>query len=183
MSMVCPSWLSFILYNPVRKTFSDRSKILRESGITEGSVVIEAGAGNGFLTEVLTAVAKKVIVVELQEGMVRKLKKRVSRYAEKVDIIRGNVASCDLQAGIADVCLLYYSFHEFSDKPGAVRNIVRAVKNRGIISLYEPTVEVGKKNMEKTVEMFAMAGFKKEMEYTTLFTRFVRLRKANEQAL
>jgi len=180
MSMVCPSWLSFILYNPVRKTFSDRSKILRDSGIAEGSVVIEAGAGNGFLTEVLAAVAKKVIVIELQEGMVRKLKKRVSGYADKVDIITGDVATCGLQSGIADVCLLYYSFHEFSDKPGAARNIARAVKSRGIISLYEPTVEVGGKNMEKTVGMFLDEGFEKEMEYTTLFTRFVRLRKVNE---
>ena len=164
----------------MRKTFSDRRKILRDSGVAEGSAVIEVGAGNGFLTEVLAAVAKKVIVIELQEGMVKKLKKRVSRYAGKVDIITGDIATCGLQAGIADVCLLYYSFHEFSDKPGAVRNIARALKSRGIISLYEPTVEVGKKNMEKTVGMFAEAGFEKELEYATLFTRFVRLRKVNE---
>ncbi len=181
MSMVCPSWLSFILYNPVRKTFSNRSKILRESGIAEGSVVIEAGAGNGFLTEVLAAVAKKVIVIELQEDMVRKLKKRISGHDGNVDILTGDIASCSLEAGFADVCLLYYSFHEFSDKPGAVRNIVRAVKSRGIISLYEPTVEVGKKTMQKTVGMFADAGCEKEMEFTTIFTRFVRLRKVNEQ--
>jgi 16S rRNA A1518/A1519 N6-dimethyltransferase RsmA/KsgA/DIM1 with predicted DNA glycosylase/AP lyase activity len=69
MCLVCPSWLSFILYNPVRKAFTDRSKVLDDAGITEESVVLEIGAGNGFFTEAIAERARKVIAVELQRGM------------------------------------------------------------------------------------------------------------------
>jgi len=56
---ICPSWLSFILYNPIRKALTDREKILDECGITPHSTVLEVGAGNGFLTEVVAQRAKK----------------------------------------------------------------------------------------------------------------------------
>ena len=74
--MVCPSWLSFVLYNPIRKALTDREKIIAESGITGESVVLEVGAGNGFFTEVLVRTARKVYAVELQEAMLEKLKRR-----------------------------------------------------------------------------------------------------------
>ncbi|HWR72739.1 MAG TPA: rRNA adenine N-6-methyltransferase family protein, partial [Nitrospirota bacterium] len=64
--MVCPHWLSGILYNPLRKAFTDRLAVLRESGIRESSVVLEVGAGNGFFTEVLAGRARLVYAVELQ---------------------------------------------------------------------------------------------------------------------
>jgi len=177
MCHVCPSWLSFILYNPIRKRLSDRGKILRESGITRESTVLEVGAGNGFLTEAIADQAKKVIVVELQDGMVRKLQKRISRFAGKVEIVNADIAAYQVQAPFADVCLLYYSFHEVADKPAAVSNIARAVKSGGCISIYEPGVEVGAKDMIETVRMFTDAGFVKETEHKNMFTRFARLRK------
>jgi len=183
MSMICPSWLSFILYNPIRKKLSDRSRILQESGITRESVVLEVGAGNGFLTEALADYAKKVLVVELQDGMVRKLRKRVSGFADKVDIVTADIASYSIQARFADVCLLYYCFHEIADKPAAVSNIARAVKSGGHLSIYEPSVEVGKKDMIETIRMFTEAGFEKETEHRNLFSRFARLRKTEESSL
>ena len=183
MCHVCPSWLSFILYNPVRKRLSDRSKILHESGITRESVVLEVGAGNGFLTEALADHAKKVIVVELQDGMVRKLKKRISGYADKVEIVTADIASYKVPAPFADVCILYYCFHEIADKPAAVSNITRAVRSGGYISIYEPGIEVGKKDMIETVRMFTDAGFEKETEHRNLFSRFAGLRKTEGRSL
>ncbi len=179
MCHVCPSWLSFILYNPVRKRFTDRGKIICESGIAEDSVVLEVGAGNGFLTEAIAARAKKVIVVELQDGMVGKLKKRLSGSAGNVDIITADISSWSVQAGIADVCLLYYCFHEFADQPGAVANLARAVRSGGTVSIYEPRVEVGKEGMNKMIQMFTEAGFVHDRAHHTIFTWFVRLRKGD----
>ncbi|MBI5665524.1 MAG: class I SAM-dependent methyltransferase [Nitrospirae bacterium] len=177
MCHVCPSWLSFILYNPIRKRLSDRGKILHESGITKDSIVLEIGAGNGFLTEAIAGHAKKVVVVELQEGMVRKLRKRISGFAGKVETVTADIAVYQTDAPFADVCLLYYCFHEVADKPAAVKNITRAVKSGGYVSIYEPGVEVGEKDMIETVRLFTDAGFEKEMEHKNIFTRFARLRK------
>jgi tRNA A58 N-methylase Trm61 len=177
MSFVCPSWLSCILYNPVRKIFTDREKILTESGVTAGSVVLEIGAGNGFFTEFLVERAKKVYAVELQEAMIKKLQKRIQDYRDKVLLIRGDIASVVLEEEIADVCLLYYSFHEVTGRVSAAENISAAVKRGGILSIYEPTLEVGEIQMNETVAMFEQRGFSRDTERNRFFTRFVRLRK------
>jgi tRNA A58 N-methylase Trm61 len=177
MSFVCPSWLSCILYNPIRKAFTDRGKTLTESGVTVDSVVLEVGAGNGFFTEVLAKKAKKVYAVELQEAMIKKLLKRIEDYRDKVLLIRGDIASLVLEEEIADVCLLYYSFHEVTDRVSAADNISAAVKRGGIISIYEPTIEVGEIQMNETVAMFEQRGFSRDTQRNRFFTRFVRLRK------
>jgi ubiquinone/menaquinone biosynthesis C-methylase UbiE len=176
--MVCPSWFSFILYNPIRKAFTDRNKIIAESGVTSTSVVLEVGAGNGFLTETLAENAYKVYALELQQGMVKKLQKRVHRFGNKVEIIHSDIAAYDVQAAFADICIMYYSFHEVSDKAEAARNIGKAVKMNGLLSIYEPTIEVTKSDMDKIYRLFKDMGFVREVEGSHLFTRFMRLRKS-----
>lgn len=177
MNRVCPSWLSCILYNPLRLRFTDREKIIHESHVTPESVVLEVGAGTGFFTEVIAQRAKKVICIELQDGMVRKLKKRVNRFGSRVEIIKADIASYPADSSYADVCILYYSFHEVHNKADAAANISGAVKAGGTLTVYEPTVEVSKKEMQRTIELFERAGFKKESEQKHFFTRFALLRK------
>jgi SAM-dependent methyltransferase len=174
---ICPSYLSFILYNPIRKALTDRKSVLDESGITESSVVLEIGAGNGFITEAIAQKAKKVYANELQPGMVRKLRKRVGRFGDKVDIILCDIANCDIGEEFADAGIMYYSFHEIGNQAGAVRNIGKAIKRDGTLSIYEPSIEVDKAAMQKTAGMFEAIGFEKEVERDGSFTRFVRLRK------
>lgn len=178
MCFVCPSWLSFILYNPLRKFLTDRQGILDESGVRPDSVVLEVGAGNGFLTEVLRRRARRVIAVELQEGMVRKLRRRVPPATANVKIVKADISTLSEGENIADVCILYYSFHEVADKPGAVASICRMLKKDGLLAIYEPSLEVGKRDMEATVSMFERSGCIPELTRNGFFTRFARLRKS-----
>ena len=175
---ICPPYLSFILYNPIRKALTDRKRILDESGVTESSVVLEIGAGNGFITEAIAQRAKKVYANEFQPGMVKKLKKRMEKFGDKVDVLLCDIAGCDIGEEFADVGIMYYSFHEIDNQAGAVKNIGRAIKKSGTLSIYEPTIEINKAAMQKTAGMFEAVGFEKEVERDGLFTRFVRLRKA-----
>ena len=177
MSLLCPSWLSFILYNPIRKTFTDRQEVMDESGITPDSVVLEVGAGNGFFTEALAGRAKKVIAIELQQGMVRKLERRLERFGSRVAIIAGDIADVILGAEIADVCLLYYSFHEIARQHAAAAVISRCLKTRGTLSIYEPSVEVSRKKMDDTVMLFMNNGFILQAADRRAFSRFVRMKK------
>lgn len=178
---VCPSSLSFILYNPIRKILTDREQVMDESGINEQSAVLEIGAGNGFFTEALARRAKKVYAVELQEGMVRKLKRRVQHFGPKIEIIQADIAQYDPGMAIADVALLYYSFHEISNQADAAKIIGNAVRPGGILVIYEPTIEVGKAAMEKTVRLFEAAGFERKSARHHLFTRFVKMKKSMKQ--
>jgi ubiquinone/menaquinone biosynthesis C-methylase UbiE len=178
MCGVCPSWLSFILYNPVRKALTDREKVLDESGITPDSVVLEVGPGNGFFTEAIAGRAGRVLSIELQEGMARKLRGRTASFGDKVKIEVGDVASIVMPDGAFDVCLLYYSFHEIAGQEAAAVNIARSLKPGGIISIYEPSFEVRKADMRKTIGFFERLGFHREEERNGIFTRFARLRKS-----
>lgn len=177
--MVCPHWLSGILYNPVRKAFTDRLAVLRESCIRESSVVLEVGAGNGFFTEVLAGRARLVYAVELQEQMAQKLRKRLSGNpgSNKVKIMTGDIAAIDVGDGTVDVGFLYYAFHEMNDPEGAAEHIARAIKSKGILAIYEPTVEVSRRMMEQTVVLFERQGMKREERRDRFFTRFALLRK------
>ena len=177
MAFVCPSWFSFILYNPVRKFFTDRNRVLEDSCITRESVVLEIGAGNGFFTEAIAGRAKKVVAVELQQGMVRKLRKRVQRFGNTVEIVLKDIASADLAHDLADVCLLYYSFHEIARQEEAAVIIARAVRPGGILLIYEPSIEVNRRDMETTVSLFKSLGFSPEKAHDTLFNRSALLRK------
>ncbi len=177
MCGVCPSWLSFILYNPLRKALTDREKILDESRISSDSIVLEVGPGNGFLTEAIAGRASRVISVELQEGMARKLRSRVRPFGSKVEIVVADISSAPVPEGAFDVCLLYYSFHEIARQEEAAVNIARSLKRGGIISVYEPTVEVRKADMTRTVGFFEGLGFHREAKRNGIFTRFARLRK------
>lgn len=174
--MVCPHWLSFILYNPVRKVCTDRQAVLRDAGVTPDSVVLEIGAGNGFFTEVLAGHARFVYAVDVQDGMVRKLERRLRGREDRVAIIRDDVATADIREGLADVGFLYYTFHEVGDREQAAARIAAAVKAGGVVALFEPTVEVGKGAMERTVALFVAQGMEVEARRDGLFTRFVRLR-------
>lgn len=180
--MICPSYLSFILYNPIRKALTDRQRILDESGITTSSVVLEVGAGNGFITEALATRAKKVYAVELQAGMVRKLRKRTTRFGAQVSIIECDIAACPLERGLADAAMLYYVFHEVRNQPAAASAIAAALKPGGAVAIYEPTVEVGKGAFQKTIGLFEAAGCTKEAERHGVLTRFALLRKRGEAA-
>jgi tRNA A58 N-methylase Trm61 len=175
--MACPSRLSFILYNPIRKILQDRDRIIEQSCVTSTSIVLEIGAGNGFLTEALAAKAKKVYAVELQAGMARKLQNRVRSFGERVEIVQADIADYSHEKELADICILLYSFHEIRNKAAAARNISAAVKANGLLSIYEPTIEVGRKRMQDTVDLFSIEGFSVDFSKDNFFTRFVRLRK------
>jgi len=177
VSRVCPPAFAFLLHNPLRAALTDRKAVLEESGIGRDSVVLEAGPGNGFFTEVLAERAAKVYAVELQPGMAEKLIKRLPPSAGNVEVIVSDIAGLDLPPGSIDVAFLHYAFHEFSDQEAAAENISRLVRDGGFVSIHEPTVEVNSRRMEETVRMFERRGFEKDRERKTLFKRFARLRK------
>ena len=67
--------------------------ILDTSDITKDDIVVEIGAGLGFVTEQLVKLAKKVYAVELDEDMVAELEKI---GAENLEIIHKDILKTDL---------------------------------------------------------------------------------------
>lgn len=71
------------------------SKIVERANITNEDLVIEIGPGLGTLTNELLKKAKKVIVVELDERMIKILKDRFSLY-DNIEIINKDILKVNL---------------------------------------------------------------------------------------
>jgi 18S rRNA (adenine1779-N6/adenine1780-N6)-dimethyltransferase len=81
------------------------TNIVEKAKIKSTDTVLEIGPGTGNLTVQLLAVAKKVIVFEVDARMVAELQKRVQSmpYKERLQIIFGDVLKHDLP--YFDVCV------------------------------------------------------------------------------
>lgn len=67
--------------------------IIETSDIKEDDIVVEIGAGLGFVTEQLVKSAKKVVAIELDEIMVRELNKI---NADNLQIVHNDILKTDL---------------------------------------------------------------------------------------
>lgn len=68
-------------------------KIIETADITAEDIVVEIGSGLGFVTEQLVKYAKKVVAIELDEDMVRELKKI---KADNLQIVHADILKTDL---------------------------------------------------------------------------------------
>ncbi|HIE14190.1 TPA: ribosomal RNA small subunit methyltransferase A [Candidatus Bathyarchaeota archaeon] len=70
-------------------------RLVKCAMLTSKDIVLEIGAGLGFLTEVLAGRCGHVIAVEIDSRLVKILKKRLSQK-ENVSILHGNILTLDI---------------------------------------------------------------------------------------
>ena len=70
-------------------------RLVTHASLTEDDVLLEVGAGLGFLTRLLSRECKKVIAVEVDPKLVRILKKQLQGLAN-VDLIEGDILRLSL---------------------------------------------------------------------------------------
>ena len=119
--------------------------------IKKGSVVADVGAGVGYhvwrLAEIVGPTGK-VIGEDIQEGMIRLLKKNIEdRRLRNVEIVLGTPMDPKLPASTLDLVLMVDVYHEFSDPVTMMKHIQTALKPDGRVVLVEfrkedPTVPI-----------------------------------------
>lgn len=70
-------------------------KMICYASVSSGDTVLEVGAGFGFLTERLAENAERVIAVEIDERLVKALKKRLKAH-DNVTILHGDIMKIDV---------------------------------------------------------------------------------------
>ena len=71
------------------------SDIIKFSGVTKDDVILEIGAGAGFVTEELVKYVKKVIAVELDEEAIKELQKL---KCDNLEIIHNDILKTDISS-------------------------------------------------------------------------------------
>jgi len=147
-------WTSFSqeAYENISKLSEYRKMIKKiESWTGKGKKILDAGCGTGYLTKQL-ARKNKVVAIDFSEGMLEKVKKRVSNL-KKVSVKKGNVTNLEFDAELFDVVTSVNVLFNLSTPELALKEANRVLKKGGkliISSLLKSkgiSEDVGKKFM------------------------------------
>jgi len=152
---ICPVERAGGLDIRIRRWVQNPKKILKHY-IKEGMTILELGCGPGFFTiDIAQMVGNsgQVIAVDLQEGMLQKVRNKIKKTEFKERII---LHRCDEnKIGISehvDFVLLFYMVHEVRDKKSLFDEIESILKPNGQVLIVEPPFHVSKKAFEDTLK-------------------------------
>jgi ubiquinone/menaquinone biosynthesis C-methylase UbiE len=161
---VCPWWLGYLLASPIRRWFEKPEEVLGPH-LKSGATALDVGCAMGFFSlpmAELVGPSGRVICVDLQERMIRSLRKRAAR-AGVSDRIETRVCSTrsldirDLEGGV-DFALAYAVVHEVPDAAPFLAEIGNALASGGRFLIAEPRGHVSAEALEETAEAAREAG-------------------------
>jgi len=154
---VCPAWIGWLLASPIRKLLQNPEEILAPH-VTPGMRVLEVGPGMGFFTLPLARLVGptgRVICVDIQEKMLRALKRRAQRagLADRVEARICDEKSLrvnDLALSI-DLVLAFAVVHEIGDADRFFREARSVLKPHGRILFAEPKDHVSEEVFQESL--------------------------------
>jgi len=161
-----PSWASFALLPPFRdKSLAKKAAKLAE--IKEGSTILEIGCGPGFFTgELANAVGMegKVISQDIQEKMLKKMKRRMKKYpsSSNVEPLLANSSKTGISSESIDNIFTVNVFEEIfkeSQLEETAIELKRVLKNNG--SLFFGEHKVSERMINAIFEAITAAGFER----------------------
>jgi len=162
---VCPVWVGYLLACPVRKLLQNPDKILKPY-VNEAMTVADIGCAMGFFSLPLAKMVGpngKVICVDIQEKMIRKLEKRAAKagLAGLIHTIVCNDKSLGLDdfKGKIDFALASAVVHEVGDSVRFFTEVNVAMKPAGRLLIAEPKAHVSETDFERSVSVAKHNGF------------------------
>jgi 2-polyprenyl-3-methyl-5-hydroxy-6-metoxy-1,4-benzoquinol methylase len=134
--------------------------------VREGMTVLDFGSAMGFFSLPLAHMVGpdgKVICLDMQEGMLKRLEKRVQRagMAARMEIRLSQQTSLGLgeYGGKIDFVLAFAVVHEVPDHPRLFRELAALVKPEGRLLVAEPKGHVSEDELARTVSVAQQQGF------------------------
>ncbi len=161
---VCPWWLGYLLASPLRRLLEKPEDVLTPH-VKSGVTAMDIGCGMGFFSLPLAELvgpSGRVICVDLQERMIRSLRRRASRagLAERIETRVCSASSLGTQdlEGKVDFVLTYAMVHEVPDAAGLLAQIHDVLAPGGRHLIAEPRGHVSSEALEKTIAAAEKAG-------------------------
>jgi len=176
---VCPIWVGYLLTNPLRKILNNPDTLLRPY-VTEGMTALDVGCAMGFFSLPLARLvgpSGKVICVDVQQRMLRKLENRTEKagLSSRIETHLCQSDSLCLQDhdGSVDFILAFAVMHEVPFPQKIFAELKGTLRARGRLFVAEPKVHVSKTDFEKTISTVERAGFKVVSRPTVAWNRAV----------
>jgi ubiquinone/menaquinone biosynthesis C-methylase UbiE len=158
----CPWWLCFTFDNPVRGLIQNPFAILR-GYVKSDDTVLDIGPGMGYFTFPLSemvGVGGKVVALDIQEGMLKRLEQKVSKNkASNIKIKLYDGVTFNLNEKF-DFILLFWMYHEVKNKPVFIKEISSVIKKDAKLLIVEPKIHVDKKRFDASIQLMTNEGFK-----------------------
>jgi len=162
---VCPFWIGYLLASPLRRLLQDPGKILVPY-VKPGMTALDVGCAMGFFSLPLARLVGergKVVCVDLQEKMLRSLRKRALKAGLADRIIPRLCGNDSLGLhefeGKIDFALAFAVIHEVPDTRGFFGEISRAMKTVSKCLVAEPKAHVSAEDFEATLSIAEEKGF------------------------
>ncbi len=179
----CPVWVGYLLLCPFR-AFAHDPQVILGPHVREGMTVLDVGCAMGFMSLPLARMvgpSGKVVCVDLQEGMLRRLGRRAARagLADRVELRACGPESLALHGleGTVDFALAFMMVHEVGDARRLFGEIHAALKPGAGLLLAEPIFHVPRRAFEAELESARLAGFSVASELSIPRSRGALLRR------
>ena len=175
---ICPVERAGGLDNSLRKLFQNPQKILSPY-INEGMTVLDLGCGPGFFSIEIAKMLNnsgKVIAVDLQEGMLEKVKNKVigTEIEKRIEIHKCEEKKIGVTE-MVDFILAFYMIHEVPDQDNLFKELKSILKPGGKIYIIEPKFHVSKKSFDCMISKLDTVGFDLIDRPKVFFSRAVLL--------
>jgi ubiquinone/menaquinone biosynthesis C-methylase UbiE len=158
----CPASVSFLVDNPVRKRYT--RSIIDHIGIRSGETVLELGCGPGvfsFKAQKRLGANGRLISVDIQEEMVRKLKKTITeKKAAQIHPTAANAYHLPFKDNSIDRTFLVECYPEIPDKDKALQELFRVLKADGTLSITEEFLDPAYPLARSVVKNVGKHGFR-----------------------
>jgi len=160
---VYPWWLAYTFDNPLR-TLLHRPECLFDGLVREGQTVMDIGCGMGHFSLGLARMvgeAGRVIAVDVQEGMLRRVRQRAARAGllDRIELRQAGAEQMNIEERV-DFVLAFWMVHEVPDKSAFFAEVKRLLKPEARLLMAEPKVHVTRVAFEGEVAQAGAAGLK-----------------------
>jgi len=137
-----------------------------EPYLKKGQTVLDIGSAMGFFTLPMARLVGgegKVIAVDLQEKMLRSLRRRAEKagLSERIEtrLCPGSTLGIDDLAGKVDFALMVAVLHEMPDIKPPLSEVFNALKPHGFLLIAEPTGHVTQEKFGEETSIIKGCGF------------------------
>jgi len=177
--MVCPMRIAGLLDSKFRKLFHNPNKILKPY-IKKNMTALDIGCGPGVfsieIAELLEGTGK-VISVDMQEGMLEIIKRKIAGKSIEKNIIPHKCSpnSINLMEKV-DFVLMFYMVHEVPNKENLFNEVLPLINKNGLLMIVEPGL-ISKKEFNGMINFIKNKGFEEHNKLKIPLSRGIVLNK------